>query len=278
MIGLASAGKTTFLAALYHVVESESVAGSLQLARIPPLREHLERIRQDWLACKPQTRTTADVVDQNVLEMKSADGSTPFFFPDLAGERLAALVEDRICGRDLGDLLGKMNNVLLFIHPDTIDGSPTINEARDLINALEPAEPAADVDQAEQPPDTPTEWDVEEMVSTQVKLVDLLQITNELSDGLTKIGVVVSAWDRVKSEELSPEAWVRLRMPLLSQYLRTRPFPIRFFGVSAAGGDLKTEHDRLCNIAMPADRIEVVGIDPDQDRRDITVPVRWLVA
>jgi hypothetical protein len=65
MIGLASAGKTSFLAAFYHIAESGSLPGSLQLAKIPRAREHLERIRKDWLSVTPQTRTTTSVFDQN---------------------------------------------------------------------------------------------------------------------------------------------------------------------------------------------------------------------
>jgi hypothetical protein len=287
MIGLVGAGKTTFLAALYHVVESGSVPGSLILEKMPPLREHLERIRNDWLTLIPQTRTTAHVLDQNILEMRGAESAiVPFYFPDLAGEKLTALVEERICSPELAALMSEVDRLLLFIHPDGVVESPTIDDVVALVRALEedgnkatvqnvPGDAAESEGVAHAIP-----WE-SEMLSTQVKLVDLLQIVMDLSSGLKKIAVVVSAWDRVQHlGEEKPQEWLAARLPMLSQYLTSisPEIPVRVFGVSAVGGDLERDREALRKIVSPVDRICVVGVEQQEDRRDITLPVKWLAS
>jgi hypothetical protein len=285
MIGLVEAGKTTFLAALYHIVETNSVPGSLVLSKVPPLREHLERIRRDWLSLNPQTRTTVDVLDQNILEMRRNEIEVgPFYFPDLSGEKLAALVEERVCGAQLANLLAKVDRLLLFIHPDSVADSPSIEEVSHLTRYLEDdykgeegdpkteeGSPAA----AERP--KATAWDTE-MVSTQVKLVDLVQICIDLSPSLKKVGVIISAWDKVEDLAQTPQEWLDARLPMLAQYLASSAPEIetRIYGVSATGGDLKKDRENLRNIPSPVDRIRVVGIQSQEDHRDITLPVKWL--
>jgi hypothetical protein len=122
-------------------------------------------------------------------------------------------------------------------------------------------------------------WDVS-MLSSQVRLVELLQLTGDLTAGLRKIGIVVSAWDRVAQLGHSPIEWLRNRLPLVSQYIDSCKGEIdtAVFGVSAYGGDPETERDVLARNLSPADRIKVVGIRSDQDVRDITLPVRWLLS
>ena len=57
LIGLPETGKTTFLAALWQVVESDEVPGALRLEKLHGDREHLNKIRADWLCCSPMGRT-----------------------------------------------------------------------------------------------------------------------------------------------------------------------------------------------------------------------------
>jgi hypothetical protein len=56
--GLPSAGKTTFLAALWHAVEYNGIDASLTVEKLEGDREHLNDIRSCWLRCEPQRRTS----------------------------------------------------------------------------------------------------------------------------------------------------------------------------------------------------------------------------
>jgi hypothetical protein len=56
-MGLPEVGKTTFLAALWHVTESGEVQASLSLERISENAKHLNSIRSDWLRLEKVGRT-----------------------------------------------------------------------------------------------------------------------------------------------------------------------------------------------------------------------------
>ena len=60
------------------------------------------------------------------------------------------------------------------------------------------------------------------------------------------LGVVVSAWDVISAldENWRPEEFVHKRLPLLWQYLTSNPeiFRVRYYGVSAQGGNLRSEN------------------------------------
>lgn len=277
MIGLPSSGKTSFLAAFYHVVESGKLPSALRLIKYPAVREYLEKIRADWLSLVPQTRTQSEVTDQNVIELSSSpEGETlGLFFPDVAGESFRVLVEDRSYTREFGQLISSADRLLLFLHPDRVVESATIEERNML---------AAEVDGGEPEPPVPADatlepWDVS-TVSTQVRLVDLLQTIRDLAPELKRIALIVSAWDRVEALANDPEQWIKARLPLLWQFLYSNrsDFQYRMFGVSALGGDLQADRAKLEETVSPIDRIKVIGGDDGFDRGDITLPVRWLVS
>ena len=57
VIGLPRAGKTTYLAAFWHLLLSEEVADALQMAELQPSREHLNNITALWRQWKKIART-----------------------------------------------------------------------------------------------------------------------------------------------------------------------------------------------------------------------------
>ena len=94
------------------------------------------------------------------------------------------------------------------------------------------------------------------------------------------LGVVISAWDCVKDEQLNPSAWVEHRLPLLWQFLKANDRIVeRYFGISAQGaelehaGEIREESQRS---GRCSDRITVVQEDLSESH-DITEPIRWLI-
>ena len=51
MVGLPGTGKTTFLAALWHVAKSHEVPGSMRLERREGDQEYLNWIADEWSKC-----------------------------------------------------------------------------------------------------------------------------------------------------------------------------------------------------------------------------------
>src|SRR5262245_55989499 len=60
MAGLPETGKTTLLAALWHVAKSHEVPGSLRLERREGDQEYLNRIANSWSKCAELVRTPGE--------------------------------------------------------------------------------------------------------------------------------------------------------------------------------------------------------------------------
>ena len=266
--GLPKAGKTTFLAALWQGLESGEIPGSLRLGSIAQHEQtYLNRIRDSWLKCEELQRTTmADEQTATVPFLAQGGRTEALVFPDLSGESFQNQWATRQWTQKFAELADQCRGCLLFVNPEHVRGAHSLADAHD-------ANPAA---AAGEDPATPWEPGI---APTQVVLVDLLQALarRASANGVLRLALVVSAWDVIRGEQLSPVAWIARHLPLLSQYLaaNAQTLQLKVFGISALGGSLHTDRDRLLQITTPSDRVEVV-CDADSST-DITWPVRWLL-
>lgn len=118
------------------------------------------------------------------------------------------------------------------------------------------------------------------MVSAQVNLVELLQFLQvaPFQRVTRRIAVVVSAWDTIQNPSLEPAQWFERELPFLHQFLISNPecFHFQVYGVSAQGGDVKTDRKNELIEQIPSTRIQCVG--PDTDPHDLTSPIAWLMS
>lgn len=271
VIGLPGAGKTTFLAALWHVVEYFEVPEALRLVTLEGDKTHLNQIRNRWLDAEPLERTR--IPDEKIVSMLLTDeaGQTSLvWIPDLSGESLEAQWTDRVASEDYAAFVRECSGGILFVHP-AIRKEHLISEVESLI-PLEQGNAAGGAG------DVVDDWNPHK-APTQVQLVDILQslvtLTNRERLGLV---VAISAWDVVPNN-VRPADWIKVEMPLLYQYLMThqQQFDCSFFGISAQGGDLSiaSQVEAMRHKPIPAQRLSVVG---DKDyKHDVTAPIRWLM-
>jgi hypothetical protein len=286
VVGLPESGKSTFLAAAWHVAESGSVPGALVSDRLVPDRAHLNAIRDVWLQCKTLDRTVVGserLVSMRLCEDVNRSKCREVQFPDLSGESFLRYWVDRRWARDFDELAAAMMGVLLFIHPERVTPPARIDEAAPLLVALGGSQTgegrdtrvAWDGEGTEQP----VPWDPLR-APTQVILVDLLQslATRQPEASKLRVSVVVSAWDLVSRPGLTPDGWLDMTLPLLMQYLQSNEGqqPWRVYGVSAQGGDVLTEADRLRSFQKPEDRIQVCEVT-GRVSHDITLPIKWVL-
>ncbi len=271
VIGLPRAGKTTFLAALWHVAEFREVPESLRLVALEGDKTHLNQIRSQWLGAEPIERTR--IPDEKIVSMLLADETgltSRVWIPDLSGESLEAQWTDRVASADYAAFVRDCSGGILFIHP-AIRKEHLISEIESLIPETEGSAPAdGGLDSVEV-------WNPHK-APTQVQLVDVLQSLAALTERPLGLVIAVSAWDMV-SNGVSPAHWIETEMPLLYQYLMThqKDFECCYFGISAQGCDLgdKVQVDAMRDKPIAAHRLRVVG---DQDyQHDITAPIRWLM-
>src|SRR5471030_798979 len=120
IMGLPSSGKTTFLAALWHLVGANETECRLKLDGYRGDFSYLNFIAAAWRSFKPMTRTS-QVGDTSVnvtiqLRNDETGVSGAAFFPDLAGETFDRQVEERRCRHEFVDEFTAENGILFFIN------------------------------------------------------------------------------------------------------------------------------------------------------------------
>jgi hypothetical protein len=279
IIGLPASGKTTFLAALWHLVTARDVDTKLRFGtlRVGDV-SHLNAIAARWREAKVQDRTA--VLGTRLVSMSlvdAAEQAVRVTFPDVPGEAYRRMWEERECEGEIIDVL-KTSGVLLFVHADTIRPPRWVVDEVALSRQL-----GLNVHEGE-----PVPWHPR-LAPTQVQLVDLLQLLRAapLDIGPRRLGVMLSAWDKARGEGLSPSAYLDAKLPLLAQYLRSGAdgWIWRVYGVSAQGGDYDPveenrervpEAEELRSLDRPSTRIQLVG--SNTETHDLTEPLAWLMA
>lgn len=279
-VGLPSTGKTTFLAALWHVLESREVDGSLQQRGLQADREYLNKIRNAWIAFEqvPRTETPIGGVAFDLADpIGGAAGRVEF--PDLPGESFRTQWTDRHWTEEFDERVHAANGILLFVAPALRESRLIVEADSRLPTPASPAGPAM--------PSAEVAWNAKHS-PTQAQVVELLQFLDDAWEPGRPIplAVVISAWDLAErfaaydsGAAPAPEDWIEARMPLLWQYLRanTERFRWRAYGISAQGGDLaeQAEVSRMQEYAVTSQRIRVVEVDGES--HDPTRPLRWLL-
>ncbi|RQU68166.1 hypothetical protein DF141_27565 [Burkholderia cenocepacia] len=293
IVGLPASGKTTFLAALWELVNEQRVPKVLRFHSIGDNDlSYLRRIVKVWRSAKEQGRTRLTGLSAVKMNLQDEDGKmVQVIMPDAPGEEFLAMWEERELGRALGESLGT-GNILLLLNGDKVKAPAWITE-RAAQRRLTKAQKAKAL---------PTEWEPS-FAPTQVQLVDLLQQISHspVGAGGRRIVIMISAWDKAEGEGLAPSAFLDAKLPLLAQYLEADRdgWSSRVYGVSAQGGeydgnpdnvaddgqvsapDKRTtskkgrDADRLREVDIPANRIRLVFGETESN--DLTEPLQWLM-
>ena len=267
IMGLPEAGKTTFLAALWYVLDNSNDS-SLKIKNYLGDLTYITNIANEWADAKALSRTikTTEKLKIELSLKSSSDEDITLAFPDLSGESFQDQYVEREVKVKHAKLTKDCSGVFLFIHPDKIIEPFLISELPATIRKCKTE-------------DTSTEekrWNIKE-VPTQVQLVELLQFLTFIRNGQqVRLSIVVSAWDLIDKTQ-TPEQFIKERLPLLWQYLMSTSdfLSITYCGVSAQGGEL-SESEKLLENTNPSDRITV--IDNEGNRfKDITLPISWIL-
>jgi energy-coupling factor transporter ATP-binding protein EcfA2 len=273
LIGLPGSGKTTFLAALWHVLEERSSTTSLKLTGLSVDRTYLNQIAEEWRACSQVQRTNLQTEEMVVLHVDGDElGAFDLTVPDLSGEAFEQQLTERKTSAHHDELVQRATGVILFVHPDVQKGTQ-LTQARRLEATI-----GGDTQEGEGADGNASAilpWSIEK-VPTQVKLIELLQFLLERAPRKVRVAMVVSAWDLVESLGVTPHEYVSREMPMLRQFLDSNSDLLEHavFGVSAQGGSIPA--DKTALLAIDAlERIQVC--QGDEDSHDITKPIAWLL-
>jgi hypothetical protein len=269
-VGLPGSGKTTYLAALWHVLDDRSSATSLTLTKLSGERTYLNQITKEWRECSQVPRTNLQTEQVVVLHLDGVDfGSFDLAVPDLSGEAFELQLTDRRMSLHHDEFVQQATGVMLFVHPDVKHGAQ-LTQAAQMEQALGGA--PTDVNAGPRAP-----WSIEKM-PTQVKLVELLQFLLERSPRKLRVAVVVSAWDLVDRYG-PPHEFLSRQLPLLHQFLVANGDLLEHavFGVSAQGGDITIEKEKQALLELDDALMRIRVRHGDEVGRDITKPIAWLL-
>ncbi|ASL44119.1 hypothetical protein bAD24_I11555 [Burkholderia sp. AD24] len=305
IIGLPKSGKSTFLAALWHVLSSGEIDSSYEVAQHGDGHAHLNRLAASWMRCEPLGRTTSAGEAKAFVSVREvATGiAVVLNFSDLAGESFEQQIAARQCTRDYQETMSAGGGILLFMSADRktdgvsiVDLPATSKKAASArkgkqkeiavqsvdskTDAAPPVSAAAQVAASASATrkEATKDWSPI-LMPQQVQLVELLQFAQSKPMGRRhrRVAIVVSAWDVLGNTKLRPKDWVAQEMPLLHQFLNNNRelFEYTVFGVSAQGGDIgdeKVKAELLRKTA--AERIKCLS--DTVDSHDITSPIAWL--
>lgn len=294
MVGMPETGKTSYLAALWQVLESAEVESKLRLAATPADRQYLNEIRGSWEGGEAVKRTTGAGIEQVALRLEVVGGpKIELSLPDIAGEVFQNLWRSHVLTPRVVDIVKSADGVLLFVHPEEVATYARIDEANTLLSELDVGgeTPQGGAGGGVGPPESAEKANheaVQDLKSapaydpkrscTAVQLVDVLQSLWHLGAGAgARTAVVVSAWDLVK-EKTTPDKWLSRTLPLLHQLLAARSpeRAYRVFGVSALGGDISDPARRVELLARANASSRIVCVDGDEMSTDVTRPLLWL--
>lgn len=279
IIGLPASGKTTFLAALWHLITEREFPTSLSFNNLCSGDiTYLNEIASHWRDAKKQNRTSASGSRIVRMNLKNAEQSPLCVtFPDLPGEAYLRMWEERDCVQEVAEVINA-DGVLLFIHADTVNAPRWVIDEVVLSQHMN----------VRMIKGQEVEWHAR-LAPTQVQLVDLLQLlrTYPLDIGPRKLAIMLSAWDKAEDEGLSPQEYLVEKLPLLAQYLTSQAdgWAWQVYGISAQGGDYdnadhgtipSADAERLRNLDSPSLRIKLVKHN-QENTNDITEPLAWLM-
>ncbi len=267
--GLPASGKTTFLGALSHSINSQEIETSLKYDGLPEDRTYLNQLAERWLSCEAMDRTIIGTDNSVELKLRSELSRINLTIPDLSGETWSHLWDERQTTRTVADLCKQASGILFFVHCDQFVKVQTVVDQNLQNKALGEEEVNATI----------ADWLPLEHTPTQTIVVDILQsLSNvEMSDKKRKLVVILSAWDKAEASGQTPSKYLSEHFPLLSQFLEANFLfsKIKILGISAQGGDLDTEGEKLSEFDLPTNRIKIT--DQKDVYNDITLPLKWLL-
>lgn len=275
--GLAEAGKSTWLAALWQVFEEDGFDSALTLEAYLGEQSYIAELNRVWTRCERVDRTPLQSPGAVAVQLRDRAGAqVRLEVPDLSGELFREHWAQRHWEPAFDRQVQAANGLLLMIS--------TLTEGVLMLRDIEEVSKSGQ-DDADAHKDMPSgevaeipEWDPRQ-TPPQVQLVEHLQfVALRRSQRPLPVAVVFSAWDQIQAApyEIEPREWLRREQPLLDQFLAANEdlFPSAIYGVSAQGGDLEKDRERM--LAMePIERLEVV--EEGQSSHDLTVPLAWLV-
>ena len=186
IMGAPNAGKSTFLAALWHSINQKDVHTDLTLERMAGNVNYLHGIEKKWLEVEKLGRTVMGQEQENLtILLYNDDVKLELEFPDLSGETFRDMYDKREISGKLKQKIENADSILYFVNVSDIHTSEFISE-------IDPKYRSEGQKSKERK--------ASEDDPTQVQMIDLLQAILDIKKDV-KLAIIFSAWDLVDSIE-----------------------------------------------------------------------------
>jgi hypothetical protein len=288
LVGLPRTGKSTFLGAVWQLIQDDR-DGSMLEVDVTGDRSYLQELGERVAQLKEMGRTDVDSDDGlRIVVDFTGKGTVDLDVPDLSGETLRTLVEDRLWLELLRNAIESASGVLLFVHPDRLRLPIRTNFTDEaLLDVLSTSDDRSHGDGdgddgggegAPTVPGQPIRFEPR-YACTAAKLIDAIEnIIDAASPRLpVRLGIVVSAWDEVDGSP-TPQEWVEQQLPAVWELCISNPDRVdaRVFGISALGGRLPDDKESLLKLSGVFDR--AYGRDADGTPVPLSAPISWALS
>lgn len=274
LVGGPDTGKTNYLARLVaHLRDGD---GALVATRLPDDMRYIEDAL-DYLMkgeFAPRSHNTADELSGEIMiEIRSKvdDSEAQLSVPDVSGETWDDVAKSAEISQEWLDRVRAANGALLFVRIlSDLNVAPL-----DWLTAPEMLALVGEGDERQF------------ALPTQVMLCEFLRLLDEnldRSDGETpRVGVVITAWDRLDAETRAagPRAFLDREYPLLAGKIASASgLDIGIFAASVVGGELADETfkaEYLDGDIVERGYIVDATASEAQTGRDITRPISWVL-
>ena len=298
LIGGPDAGKSNFLFRLWIAIDGGG--GVLVKDGLPSDLEYLRAGAERLLEGEFAKHTPTEVYERVVVPVRSSSRVAPsrgmLVVPDLAGEQILAVCRSRQWSQTWEELISPRCACLLFVRAGSKENVAPLEWATcfEKYGAVlqPPHEEQSHGSQGVDPVDSEESQEAPGKgapLPTQVILTEWLQFLRlaftAVAGGLfrPRVGVVVSAWDLVPSDQqpAGPLEYVGENFPMLHQFIQANGerFDFQVFGVSIVAGDL--EHDEAFKETYLNGQPREFGFvfhslsGLPSSSPDITLPIAW---
>lgn len=250
LIGLPDSGKSTALAALFYLVadHSEFCDWFLDNADRPSNSDYWYRLRDSWIQGESLMRTEHEAIPATMklkLTNKENNTKTTISIPDIPGEVYEGLYSAGRFPLKAANLIDKADRLIFFLRVDDED-APVLSISPEALEKDQSSNSNGECVKLQEA--LPVEWEAKHM-PTQSKVIATLRCIGMLKKvQFKKLTVVLTAWDTIKEngvtpEGVTPDSVMKHCFPLVAQYLETN-FDYDLYGLSSQGFDYgKTEEE-----------------------------------
>ena len=268
--GLPKAGKTTYIAALWDIIQRRQGDFDLQFTTNPENATYLNEIWEYWVKMENIERSKTPAPDDIKINVsRKTDGlEMELSIPDFMGEQFQKII-DRTLPENIKGWIETSDRMLYLINnledgsKDDVDEEEAIQDGADRQEEREKALPL-----------TP-----ERMMDVSQNLMVLKYIVTHTK--MKKVAIGMSAWDNKMGGGLTPEEYLKRRSPVLYNFIKYHFEQVLYFGVSAQGFDYSNKKEKAAEMrdkARNSNRAFIAYGSEETTSPDLTRPLNYLIS